>query len=101
MTLAIPQEHFLELPYFRINIFFPSLNIIKFGIPRTPYFDGTSGESSILNLTNFILPLYFSDNSSKIGNSNLQGPHHSAQKSITTGISDFKTSFSKFESLEL
>src|SRR6476469_1038946 len=37
--------------------------------------------------------------SSSTGASILQGPHHSAQKSTSTGTLDFRTSVSKFASL--
>src|SRR5215475_13317038 len=46
-----------------------------------------------------ILSLYSAANSSTMGAMARQGPHHVAQKSTRTGLSDFKTSWSKFASV--
>ena len=56
------------------------------------------GSSSMLCLAIVTSLLISSDISSKIGPIILQGPHHSAQKSTTIGLEDFKTSVSKFSS---
>src|SRR5690606_32544051 len=76
----------------------PSLNSISVGMPRTPYFFGVCGFSSM-----FILAIVtFSPSvlaiSSSAGAIILQGPHHSAQKSTSTGLPDFSTSVSKLAS---
>ena len=46
-----------------------------------------------------ILPLYSFESSSKIGAINLQGPHHSAQKSTMQGFEELNTSVSNEESV--
>src|SRR6266581_7651979 len=45
------------------------------------------------------LPLYSVASSSTMGAIARQGPHQVAQKSTRTGLSDFKTSWSKFASV--
>src|SRR6185437_12610330 len=45
------------------------------------------------------LPWYWPASSSRIGAMALHGPHHSAQKSSSTGVSDCSTSCSKASSL--
>src|SRR5579859_1524485 len=47
----------------------------------------------------FTLPWYSVASSSTMGAIARQGPHHVAQKSTRTGLSDFKTSWSKFASV--
>src|SRR3954467_9594018 len=47
------------------------------------------------------LPSYSPASSSSTGAIILQGPHHSAQKSTTTGVDDFKTSSEKFPSVNV
>ena len=59
------------------------------GIPRTPYFVGWFGCSSILCFAITISLLISSEISSKIGPICLQGPHHSAQKSTKVGFEPF------------
>src|SRR5882724_6439035 len=54
---------------------------------------------SILTLATLARPPCSLAISSSTGPSILQGPHHSAQKSTTTGWEDFKTSASKLASL--
>src|ERR1700730_18370420 len=53
--------------------------------------------------TSILLPLtfprYSPASSSTIGAIARQGPHHAAQKSTSTGLSDFSTSESKFASV--
>src|SRR5579871_6960501 len=71
----------------------------RLGIPRTPYLAGVCGLSSTLIFTNLTLPSYSLASSSIEGAMALHGPHHGAQKSIRTGLSDFKTSLSKLESV--
>src|SRR5579863_5570805 len=51
--------------------------------------------SSILTFPILTRPSYSSDNSSRIGPIALQGPHHSAQKSTSTGVRDWTTSAAK------
>src|ERR1700719_1085514 len=68
-------------------------------MPRMLNLGGVAGLSSIFSLAIRILSLYWSAISSRIGAIILQGPHHSAQKSSNTGISDFRTSLSNVASL--
>src|SRR3954469_22649329 len=77
----------------------PSLNTIKVGMPRMPYFFGVAGLWSMLILAIFSLPSRFCAISSSAGAIILQGPHHSAQKSTSTGPDAFRTSVSKELSL--
>src|SRR5262245_51243159 len=58
-----------------------------------------AGAISTFSLTTFSLSSYFSASDSTVGASILQGGHHAAQKSTSTGWDDFKTSLSKFVSL--
>ena len=72
------------------------LNSNIVGIPLTPYLVGVLGSLSILCFAIVIsLDISF-EISSKVGPICLHGPHHSAQKSTNIGLSDFKTSVSKF-----
>src|ERR1700727_1329604 len=50
-------------------------------------------------LPTLILSLYCSASSATMGAMGRHGPHHVAQKSTSTGLSDFKTSWSKFASV--
>src|SRR5258708_39998322 len=70
----------------------PCWKIISVGIPRTPYRVGTCGFSSILILATVNLPSYSPASSSSAGAIMRHGPHHSAQKSTTTGILASSTS---------
>ena len=79
----------------------PPLKIISVGIERTPNLLAVSGFSSTLSFTIFTLPAISFEMSSSEGPIMRHGPHHSAQKSTTTGCSDLITSFSKEESLVL
>src|SRR6185312_16201342 len=54
---------------------------------------------SMFTLTTRSLPSYCWASASSIGAMALHGPHHSAQKSSSTGVSDFSTSCSKASSL--
>src|SRR5216683_4849242 len=63
----------------------PFLNRMSVGMPRTPYFIGVSGFSSILILAIVTLPVIVAAISSSAGAIALQGLHHSAQKSTRTG----------------
>src|SRR5690606_2243814 len=77
----------------------PSRNSSSVGMPRMLYFGGVCGFSSIFNFTTRSRSLYSSAMASSIGAIILQGPHHSAQKSSSTGLSAFNTSCSNVESL--
>src|SRR6266852_2881718 len=57
-----------------------------------PYFAAVCGFSSTLSLTIFTLPSSDPAISSSAGAIIRQGPHHSAQKSTTTGLVAFNTS---------
>src|SRR5213594_843682 len=57
-----------------------------------PYFVAVCGFSSTLSLTIFTLPLSVPAISSSAGAIIRHGPHHSAQKSTTTGPVAFNTS---------
>src|SRR3546814_13964269 len=72
---------------------------MRVGMPRTPYFCGVCGLSSMLILAMVTRPSISAAISSSAGAIILQGPHHSAQKSTRTGPAAFKTSCSKVPSL--
>src|SRR5579862_6904784 len=57
----------------------PPLNSIRVGIPRTPYFFGVWGLSSMFILATVSRPERLLAISSSAGAIILQGPHHSAQ----------------------
>src|ERR1700685_267823 len=77
------------------------LNMIRVGIPRTPYFIGVCGFSSMFNFATVTLPFMSVAMSSRNGAIILQGPHHSAQKSTSTGPGALRTSSLKDWSLIL
>ncbi len=70
------------------------------GILRILYLVAASSllSTSTLPITTLSLSLYSFETSSIIGPTTLHGPHHSAQKSITTNLSVCNTS-SKFASV--
>src|SRR3954467_9376747 len=68
-------------------------------MPPPPYLGGICGFSSILTLATVTLPAMSLASSSSAGAIILQGPHHSAQKSTSTGSFDFSTSVSKLASV--
>ena len=63
---------------------------------RMPYSAASGCCSSTLTLPIFTLPSYSSASSSRSGAIILHGPHHSAQKSTSTGVGDCKTCWAKF-----
>src|SRR5689334_1699062 len=63
-----------------------------------PYFCAVSGFSSTFSLTILTFSPTEPEISSRAGAIILHGPHHSAQKSTTTGLADLSTSASKFAS---
>src|SRR5207253_3465981 len=63
----------------------PPLKIIRVGIDITPYFAAVFGLSSTLSLTILTLSPIAPEISSSAGAIMRHGPHHSAQKSTTTG----------------
>src|SRR5260370_32862326 len=74
----------------------PFLKTIRVGIDITLYFAAVLGLSSTLSLTIFTLPESApSASSSSAGAIVRHGPHHSAQKSTTTGSAAFSTFASK------
>src|SRR3984893_7337842 len=74
----------------------PFLKTIRVGIDITLYFAAVWGFSSTLSLTIFTLPASEpAAISSSAGAIIRHGPHHSAQKSTTTGSADLSTSASK------
>src|SRR5579883_1017375 len=77
----------------------PFLNSIRVGIDMMPYFAAVPGFSSTLSLTILTLPLSELEISSSAGAIMRQGPHHSAQKSTTTGSLALSTSASKVASV--
>src|ERR1700753_2605022 len=77
----------------------PFLKYNKAGILRMPNFIDMPGLLSTFTLPTTALPSYSFAISSTTGPTMRQGPHHSAQKSISTGLSDFSTSSSKFASV--
>src|SRR5246127_2256907 len=76
----------------------PALKIIRVGIDITPYFDAVFGLSSTLSFTILTLSPMAPAISSSAGAIMRQGPHHSAQKSTTTGPDALSTSDSKLAS---
>src|SRR5215471_7136155 len=64
----------------------------------TPYLVAVAGFSSTLSLTILTLPFIVPAISSRAGAIMRQGPHHSAQKSTTTGLAHRRTSASKVAS---
>src|SRR5499425_3646516 len=70
-------------------------------MPRTLYFCGVEGFSSMLILATVSLSLSSVAISSSAGAIARQGPHHSAQKSTRTGLPAFKTSLSNDASVTL
>src|SRR6476646_7963261 len=76
----------------------PFLNIMRVGIDMMPYFCAVFGLSSTLSFTILTLAPSVPAISSSAGPIMRQGPHHSAQKSTTTGSADFKTSDSNLAS---
>src|SRR5260221_3201115 len=62
------------------------------GMPGTPYLVGTCGFSSMFNLAMVTLSPSSVDSSSSAGAIIRQGPHHSAQKSTSTGFLASRTS---------
>ncbi len=75
----------------------PSTSPKTAGIERMPKAEATWGNSSVFAFTKRNFPSYSAASRSRIGPSVRHGPHHSAQKSITTGRSEDPsiTSFSK------
>ena len=73
----------------------PPLKIIRVGIDITPYFEAVFGLSSTLSFTILTLSPIAPEISSSAGAIMRQGPHHSAQKSTTTGPVALSTSASK------
>src|SRR3954466_8803073 len=69
------------------------------GIERMPSLPAIAGFSSILSLATLILPCISVAISSSDGAIIRQGPHHSAQKSTTTGSLDFNSALSNVESV--
>src|SRR5678816_4366442 len=63
------------------------------GMLRMPNLGGVCGFDSMSILATRSLSLYSVAISSRIGAIILQGPHHSAQKSRRTGLSDLSTSW--------
>src|SRR5437667_499474 len=73
----------------------PPLKIIRVGPDITPYSEAVFGLSSTLSLTILTLSPIAPEISSSAGAIMRQGPHHSAQKSTTTGPVALSTSASK------
>src|SRR3954471_10966327 len=70
-------------------------------MPRIWNLNDTFGFSSTFSLPTVTLPAYSDASASTVGPSRLQGPHHSAQKSTSTGAPDFSTLSSKFPSVNV
>src|SRR4029077_18084503 len=79
----------------------PSLNSMSVGIDMMPYLAAVPGFSSTLSLTILTLPSSDLEISSSAGAIMRQGPHHSAQKSTTTGPLALITSLSNVASVTL
>src|SRR5262249_30930550 len=76
----------------------PPLKIIRVGIDITPYFEAVFGLSSTLSFTILTFSPIAPAISSSAGAIMRHGPHHSAQKSTTTGPWALSTSASKLAS---
>src|SRR6202158_2617484 len=76
----------------------PFLKIIRVGIDMMPYLVAVAGFSSTLSFTTLILPAMVPAISSSAGAIIRHGPHHSAQKSTTTGSCALSTSASNVAS---
>ena len=74
----------------------PSLKEMMVGIEDTRYLAAISLAASVSSLHIFTFPAAWSASSSINGAMALHGGHQVAQKSTTTGTSDFSTSASKF-----
>ncbi|GAB4831811.1 hypothetical protein Ancab_005826 [Ancistrocladus abbreviatus] len=74
------------------SFFSPFLKIKTVGMLRIPYLVAIEGLSSVLTLKHLSLPVYCFASSSIIGWIIRQGPHHGAQNSTRTAVSDSKTS---------
>jgi len=72
-------------PTRRRAVFWPSLKKRRVGRLRTPFSVQKSFSSSTLYLPTIARPSYYLASSSITGAIAMQGPHHVAQKSITTG----------------
>src|SRR5689334_23660701 len=70
-------------------------------MPRIWNLNDTFGFSSTFSLPTVTLPAYSVASASTVGPSRLHGPHHSAQKSTSTGAPDFSTLSSKFPSVNV
>ena len=82
-------------------ITFPFSMIAMVGMLRMPYSLAMMGASSVFNLANMTRGSRLLAACSKIGAIILHGPHHSAQKSTTTGRVVFRTNFGKVLSFSL
>src|SRR5688572_17559534 len=71
------------------------------GMPRTLYLGGVDGFSSMFILRTVTLSLRSAAMSSSAGAICLHGPHHSAQKSTSTGLEALRTSESNDWSVTL
>src|SRR5947209_23424 len=72
----------------------PSLNTIRVGMLMMPKRWATAGASSTFSLARRTLPTFSAAICSRTGATMRQGPHHSAQKSTTSGRSEPPTSSS-------
>src|SRR4051812_23603318 len=70
----------------RVSATAPPLKRIIVGMARTPYSTAMESFSSILTFVILSLPSNSVASSSRIGAIALQGPHHGAQKSTSTGV---------------
>src|SRR5688572_21860471 len=77
----------------------PFLNTLIVGIARTPKRPAVIGLASTSSFTTRILSPCSLATSSRTGPTIRHGPHHVAQKSTRTGVSDFRTSCSKLWSV--
>jgi hypothetical protein len=74
------------------------LNSISVGIDMMPYFEAVCRVLVDVELDDLHLPGERARNLLQRGAIMRQGPHHSAQKSTTTGSADLRTSVSKVAS---
>src|SRR5665213_3678139 len=69
------------------------------GMEVIPYLAEISGLASTSTLMTSTLSAWSTEISSRMGPTFRQGPHHSAQKSTMTGLSEFRTTSAKVASV--
>lgn len=86
-----PNNAFFETAPMIVSFFSPFLKSMTVGMLRIPYWVAIVALSSVFSFKHFNLPAKSFDSSAITGRISVQGPHHSAQKSTSTGMSDSNT----------